>query len=162
MADIQHEVGALLKEHHLTLATAESCTGGLLAHLITNVPGSSESFMGGIVSYSELLKQRLLHVQALTLAQHGAVSAQTASEMAAGVCLELSTAVGLSTTGLAGPDGDGSGKPVGLVYIGLAAPRQVQVWEHHFKGNREEIKRQAALAALEHLRDYLQSQGGAA
>ncbi|MBI3943531.1 MAG: CinA family protein [Chloroflexi bacterium] len=162
MADLQNEIGSLLKEHHLTLATAESCTGGLLAHLITNAPGSSESFMGGIVSYSEVLKQRLLHVQALTLARHGAVSTQTAREMALGVCLELSTALGLSTTGLAGPDGDGSGKPVGLVYIGLASPQQIQVWEHHFKGDRQQIKRQAAQAALEHLRDYLQSLGGAA
>lgn len=161
MADIQNEVCALLKEHHLTLATAESCTGGLLANLITNVPGSSDSYIGGVVSYSELLKQRLLHVQAMTLAQHGAVSTQTAHEMAIGVCLELRASLGLATTGLAGPEGDGSGKPVGLVYIGLAAPRQIQVWEHHFDGDRLEIKQQAARAALEHLRDHLQSLRGA-
>lgn len=149
-------VGQLLVREGLTLAVAESCTGGLLCHLITNVPGSSAYFEGGIVAYSYNAKERLLGVRHGTLYEHGAVSEETAHEMADGARRALGTDIGLSITGIAGPTGGMPGKPVGLVYIALSArgfSRCVRyAWGHDREGN----KQASAVAALQLLREYLE------
>src|SRR5512136_3481226 len=116
MEKIQVIIGQMLVERKLKLATAESCTGGLVGHRLTNVPGSSEYFEGGIVAYSYEAKERLLGVHHDTLYEHGAVSAETAIEMAHGVRRALGTDIGIAVTGIAGPGGGLPDKPVGLVY----------------------------------------------
>ncbi|MFN8631809.1 MAG: CinA family protein [Chloroflexota bacterium] len=132
----------------LTVATAESCTGGLVAHLITEVPGSSAYFVGGVVSYSNEVKRSALCVPGDALEAHGAVSAQVALAMAEGARERLGATLAVSVTGVAGPDGGTAAKPVGLVYIAVAgghAPRvQRHVWPHDREGN----KRASAEAAL--------------
>lgn len=142
-------VGHLLRLANATLATAESCTGGLLAHLITEVPGSSDYFLGGVVSYSNAAKMKLLGVQEETLATHGAVSEPTAREMAEGVRTLFQSTIGVSITGIAGPGGGTREKPVGLVYIGVSTPQHTIVrkflWE---TGDRSANKLDSALAAL--------------
>ncbi len=158
IADVPLEtrVGYLLREQGLTLAVAESCTGGLICHRLTNVPGASDYFMGGVVSYSNLAKQELLQVPADTLAAWGAVSEETAKAMASGVREAFHTDIGLSVTGIAGPTGGTPEKPVGTVYIGLATPQKVEARHHLFHGSREEIKALSAQAALDWLRRELQ------
>jgi PncC family amidohydrolase len=148
-------IGELLSKRHLTLATAESCTGGLIGHRLTEVPGSSEYFRGGIVAYSYDAKEHLLGVQHNTLYDHGAVSAETAVEMARGVRRVLGADIGISVTGIAGPGGGLPGKPVGLVYICLSA-RDVErvekyVWDRDRTGN----KWASSEAALQMVIDYL-------
>jgi PncC family amidohydrolase len=132
----------------LTVATAESCTGGLVAHLITEVPGSSGYFRGGVVVYSDDLKASLLGVPGEALTRHGAVSAQVAVAMAEGVRARLQADLGVGVTGVAGPDGGTDSKPVGLVYVavtGGAAPTVGRfTWPHDREGN----KRSSAEAAL--------------
>jgi len=118
--EIQDAIGKLLKPDGLTLSTAESCTGGFMAHLITSVPGSSDYFLGTVVSYSNEVKIDQLGVRQETLEQHGAVSEETAKEMAEGVRKKLKTSIGLATTGIAGPDGGTDEKPVGTVWIAFA------------------------------------------
>lgn len=152
---LEETIGSLLRESNLTLATAESCTGGLLGHLITNVPGSSDYYMGGMVTYSNDAKERLLGVNPETLESHGAVSRETVLEMAQGARLAFDAELGISISGVAGPAGGTPEKPVGLVWIGLSATRYARAWEHHFPGNRLEVKQQSALAALQHLIDYV-------
>lgn len=135
-----------------TLATAESCTGGLLGALLTAVPGSSDVYRGGVISYCNAVKHGLLGVPEALLEEYGAVSWQVAEAMAEGACRAAQADFGVSTTGLAGPDGDGSGKPVGLVYVGCAGPKGVTHRELHLTGSRDEIRQQAcheALALLE-------------
>ncbi|MDN5345015.1 MAG: nicotinamide-nucleotide amidase [Clostridia bacterium] len=141
-------VGRLLGEQHLTLAVAESCTGGLLAHRLTNIPGSSDYFMGGLVTYSHEAKVKLLGVKEETLAIHGAVSPEVAAAMATGVRRVLGTDIGVGITGIAGPGGGSPAKPVGLVYIGLDMQGQVEVQREFFIGERENIKGQSAQGAL--------------
>jgi nicotinamide-nucleotide amidase len=132
----------------LTVATAESCTGGLVAHLITEVPGSSAYFRGGVVAYSDEVKASLLAVPGEALSKHGAVSAQVAVAMAEGARARLGADLAASVTGVAGPDGGSDAKPVGLVYVAVAgggAPVvQRYVWPHDRAGN----KRASAEAAL--------------
>jgi PncC family amidohydrolase len=155
-------VGQLLKQRGLTLAVAESCTGGLVSHRITDVPGSSAYYQGSITSYSNEIKERVLHVRRDTLEQYGAVSEQTAREMARGVREVLYADVGLAVTGVAGPDGGSPQKPVGLVYIALAAPDGVwverYVWEDDGGASlgRLENKARSAKAVLDLLRRYLE------
>lgn len=158
IADVLPEalVGDLLRQQGLTLAVAESCTGGLICHRLTNIPGASDYFMGGVVSYSNLAKMELLRVPSDILAVWGAVSEETARAMASGVREAFHTDIGLSVTGIAGPTGGTPGKPVGTVYIGLATPQKVEARHHLFQGSREEIKAQSAQAALEWLRQELQ------
>ena len=151
-------VGQLLLKHKLTLALAESCTGGLVGHRITDVPGSSAYLMGGIVAYSYDAKELLLGVRHNTLYDHGAVSAETAIEMARGARRALGSDIGISVTGIAGPGGGLPGKPVGSVYICLSARdfERVEnfVWDKDRSGN----KWASSEAALQMLRDYLATQ----
>ena len=127
---------------------AESCTGGLIGHRLTNVPGSSDYFLASLATYSDESKISLLGVPAEIIETHGAVSAETARAMAEGVRLASGAAIGLSVTGLAGPSGGSPTKPVGLTYIGLADADSVVTEEHHLRGERPTIKERAAQAAL--------------
>jgi PncC family amidohydrolase len=142
----------------LTLAVAESCTGGLVGHRITNVPGSSDYYRGSITAYACDVKERLLHVRSETLVDHGAVSEQAAQEMAEGVRQAIGADVGVSVTGIAGPTGGTLEKPVGLVYVALVAPRGAWVERHVWAGDRLENKARSADAALDLLRRYLEGQ----
>jgi nicotinamide-nucleotide amidase len=151
-------VGRLLRRQGLTVAVAESCTGGLICHRLTDIAGSSDYFLGGVVSYSNEAKMDLLRVPADTLAQHGAVSAATAQAMALGVREVFHAPVGLSVTGIAGPSGGSAEKPVGTVYFGLATPEKVETRLCRFYGGREEIKTLSAQTALDWLRRELKRQ----
>ena len=138
-----------LKAAGKTVATAESCTGGGIGQALTSVSGSSAVYLGGVISYTNQVKQDLLSVPNQMLVDHGAVSSETAAAMASGVRNLIKADFGISVTGLAGPDGDGSGKPVGLVYIGLASETGVRVEAYHFSGHRQSVRAQAVCAALE-------------
>jgi len=151
-ATLEQVVGALLLERKQTLALAESCTGGLLARLITDVPGSSDYFRGGLVAYSNEWKQMFLDVPAATLAKHGAVSRETALTMAVNVRRIGGADHGVAITGIAGPGGGTKAKPVGLVYIALADANGAACWEYNFPGEREMVRTLSARAALNHLR----------
>lgn len=148
-------LGKSLRERSLWLAVAESCTGGLLGHLITNVPGSSLYFKGGVISYAYEVKRDLLGVSSETLESKGAVSQETVLEMAHGVRDALKADIGLSVSGIAGPGGGSEEKPVGTTWIGLSAHDFDTAQRHLFKGEREEIKLQAAQAAMQLLLDWL-------
>ncbi len=149
-------VGRLLRAQGRTLAVAESCTGGSLGGRLTNVPGSSEYFLGGVIAYSNALKQTLLGVPVETLAAHGAVSEETACAMAAGVMRATGADLGVSVTGIAGPGGGTPDKPVGLVYIGIARKDgSVKAFRHLLWGHRELIRARAVQASLVLLRDLL-------
>jgi PncC family amidohydrolase len=151
-------VGQLLRQRGLSLAAAESCTGGLVSHRITDVPGSSVYYRGSIISYSDEVKERVLRVQRDTLERHGAVSEQAAREMAQGARDILHADIGLAVTGIAGPGGGTPEKPVGLVYVALAASDGVWVERHIWDGDRWENKARSAEAALDLLRRYLEDQ----
>ena len=148
-------VGQALLERHLTLAVAESCTGGLIGHRITNVPGSSAYFLGGVISYANDAKERLLGVSHATLYDFGAVSEQTAREMARGARRALGADVAVSVTGIAGPGGALPGKPVGLTWIALSARDADEARQFIWSGDRVANKDQSAEAALALLADYL-------
>lgn len=145
----------LLKELHMTISLAESCTGGLIADRLTDVPGASECLIYGVVSYSNEAKMKLLGVREETLAEHGAVSSQTAEEMAAGVRRIINTDIGISVTGIAGPDGGSTEKPVGLCYIGIAMGEKVASYRIMSNGNRKKIKWNTSCRALDLLRREL-------
>ncbi len=145
---LEDAVGRLLIERGLTLATAESCTGGLLGNRITNVAGSSEYYLGGIVSYSDAAKMNLLGVSQETLKEFGAVSEETAQEMALGARRVLQSDVGVSITGIAGPTGGTEDKPVGLVYIAVDVAGDVAVRKFVFSEDRRYNKELSAQAAL--------------
>jgi PncC family amidohydrolase len=153
---LEVKIGKLLTAENLTFAVAESCTGGLVGHRVTDVPGSSTYFLGGIVAYAYDVKERLLSVRHNTLYDHGAVSAETASEMARGVRRALSTDIGLSVTGIAGPGGGMPDKPVGLVFVALSARDCERCERHIWDGDRSENKARSAEAALDLLRRYLE------
>ncbi len=149
-------VGRLLKQRGMTLAVAESCTGGLVSHRITDVPGSSVYYQGSVTAYSNEIKERVLCVQPGTLEQHGAVSAQTVREMARGVRDLFRADVGLAVTGIAGPDGGTPEKPVGLVYVALAAADGERVERFVWNGDRWDNKARSAEAVLHLLLRYLE------
>lgn len=151
------ETGRELCAAGLTIACAESCTGGLLTSTLTDVPGSSSYVMGSIVSYSNDVKSRVLHVSEDTLASYGAVSEETAREMAEGVRKLMATDIGVGITGIAGPDGGSAEKPVGLVYIATANSAQTIVQKNIFLGTRIENKRAAVEKALAMIRDMIRS-----
>ena len=148
-------LGPLLRQHGWRLATAESCTGGLVGHLVTNVPGSSDYFLGGVISYANAAKQNLLGVRPETLEVSGAVSRQVVLEMAQGVRRLLSADVGLSVSGVAGPGGGTPEKPVGLTWVGLDAPGYSNAWQHIWEGDRLQNKQASAQAVLQHLVEFL-------
>ncbi len=157
---LEVEVGQLLRQKGLKLVLAESCTGGLVSHMITNVPGSSDYYLGGVSVYSYEAKERLLGVRHETILRHGVVSRETALEMARGVrqafCdLPDDKTLGVAITGIAGPGGGLPNKPVGLVWFGLSAPDGNWAWHFIWKGNRLEVKQQSAEKALRLLVDYM-------
>ena len=152
---IEIEAGTLLRGKGLTLAVAESCTGGLVSSLITDVPGSSDYFRGGVVAYSNEVKESVLGVPRDILESVGAVSPECARAMAEGVRNLLGADIGLATTGIAGPGGATPTKPVGLVYIALAHPGGTLVREFRFVGARRGNKHSAAHEALQLLLDFL-------
>ena len=131
-----------------TLATAESCTGGMIGAALTAVPGASKVYKGGIISYWSEVKQNLLNVDAEDLKNLGPVSMQVAGSMAQGARKALHTDVAISVTGLAGPDGDEFGRPVGTVFVGFDNGAKTVIKQHCFSGDREAVRRQAAEAAL--------------
>jgi len=161
MAELEAEIAWLIREYQaktgksLTIGAVESATGGRVADLLTNVPGSSDYFKGSIVSYSNEAKIDVVGVKRETIEDYGAVSSQTAMEMAEGGRKLLGVDVCISDTGIAGPSGGSPEKPVGLFYIGLAAERDSSSQKHIFRGNREENKQSAAEAALNVLKQYL-------
>lgn len=157
---IEAEVGALLTDQGLTLATAESCTGGLLGYRITSVSGSSVYYLGGFVVYADDAKESLLGVQHETLLAHGTVSEETALEMARGACQRLGADLGISITGIAGPTGGTPEKPVGLVYIALSAPDTELCQRHVWQGDREANREQSAEVALRLIRSYVTERSG--
>ncbi len=149
-------LGLALKKRQWKLVTAESCTGGGLAYYLTSVPGSSDWFERGLVTYSNLSKQELLGVQAETLEKFGAVSAETAREMAAGALRHSAAQISLAITGIAGPDGGTLQKPVGTVWFGWkVAAAEVQAKKVLFSGTRAEIREQSIALALQCLLDCL-------
>jgi PncC family amidohydrolase len=149
-------VGDLLRAQGLKLATAESCTGGLIGHRLTNIPGSSDYYLGGFVAYANEVKIAQLGVPPGLLAQYGAVSRETALEMAFGARRNLGADLAVSVSGIAGPGGGTVEKPVGTVWVGLSAAEGA--WARHFRfsGEREQVKSASAEAALRMLADYLQ------
>jgi PncC family amidohydrolase len=156
----EERIGQLLTARHLTLAVAESCTGGLVAHRLTNVPGSSTYFLGGVVAYAYDVKEKLLDVNHDTLYDFGAVSEQTAREMARGVRRALRADLGAAVTGIAGPGGGLPGKPVGLTWIALST-RDVELAEQHlWTGDRLANKESSAEAVLMLLVAHLESLAG--
>ena len=160
---LEIQIGHLLHKKGLKLALAESCTGGLVSHLITNVAGSSEYFLGSLISYSYEAKEEWLGVKRSTLQRHGAVSRETVLEMARGARQSLKkyfpiqSIIGLSVSGVAGPGGGTPEKPVGTVWIGLSSANEEFAKQFFWEGNREENKVQSAQAALITLFDFLKN-----
>ncbi len=148
-------VGRLLTAQKQTLTVAESCTGGLITHRLTNVPGSSVYVIASVIAYAYQAKVAALGVSWDTLNHHGAVSEQTVTEMARGAREKFSSTLGLAVTGIAGPGGGTSEKPVGLTYIGLASANDLIIEKHVWKGDRIQNKELTAEAALELLHRYL-------
>jgi nicotinamide-nucleotide amidase len=147
--ELEKTIGNLLREKGWTLSIAESCTGGLICDRITNVSGSSDYFMGGMVTYSNESKAEHLGIPSAIIKRHGAVSPQLARGMAQGVRKAFHTTFGLSTTGVAGPTGGTKSSPIGRVFIGISDGKRVWVKRKDFKGSRREIKREATEEALE-------------
>jgi nicotinamide-nucleotide amidase len=156
---LEEVVGRLLKERRATLAVAESCTGGLVAHRMTNIPGSSEYFERGVVAYSNQAKTELLQVPESLIAQRGAVSAPVAEIMAEGVRHLSRATLGLGITGISGPTGGSAEKPVGTVFIALAGPDGTVSRRYQFWGERDQVKMVAAQTAMEWVRRYFLSNG---
>jgi nicotinamide-nucleotide amidase len=159
-APLEEVVGRLLRRQGKTLAIAESCSGGLICHRLTNISGSSDYFMGGVVTYSNQGKTDLLGVPADILQRQGAVSPETAGAMAQGVREIYHAHFGLSVTGIAGPTGGTPEKPVGLVFMGLAAEKGVETRRHQFPGDRDMVKLLTAETALDWLRRELLADSG--
>ncbi len=155
MTGLAQEVGNLLRQKGLTLGIVESATGGLISHLITNVPGSSDYYKGSVTAYSNEVKIKVVGVKEGTINKYGAVSYQVAEEMAQDGKKILAADICLADTGIAGPTGVTAEKPIGLFYIGLSHQAGTYSQKHNFHGNREQNKRDAAKAALSWLREYL-------
>jgi len=161
MAKLEIEIAELIREYQvktgklLTIGAVESATGGRIADMLTNVPGSSDYYKGGVVAYSNEVKINVLGVRKETIENYGAVSEQTAIEMAQGGRKVLDVDLCISDTGIAGPSGGSQGKPVGLFYLGLATEQESLSQKHIFPGNREENKQSAAEVALNMLKQYL-------
>lgn len=154
MKDLSAAVGKALSEREATISCAESCTGGLLSSLLTDVEGSSAYMQGAVVAYSNEVKEKLLEVRHETLEQYGAVSEETAREMARGIMKLMGTDIGIGITGIAGPNGGTEAKPVGRVYIAVAGSHGEQVRVNDFMGSRDDVKLQTVSTALRMLLDY--------
>lgn len=148
LGSLETRLGEILRKNKLTISVAESCTGGLISHRITNISGSSDYFEQGVITYSNKSKMQLLNVPKLILESFGAVSAETVKAMAEGVRTISKSDLGLAVTGIAGPTGGTGQKPVGLVFIGLSSKKPTQVKEFRFSGSREMIKNEASTEAL--------------
>jgi nicotinamide-nucleotide amidase len=157
---LEIRLGQALSARGWTLAVAESCTGGLVGHRITQVPGSSAYFLGGVISYSNQAKHELLGVALATLDSLGAVSRETALEMAHGAREALHADVGVAITGVAGPGGGSAEKPVGLTWIAVSTPDAEQAQRFVFGGTRSEVKRSASQSALEFCLEKVEAPGG--
>ena len=155
MTSLEQEVGNLFCQKGLTLGVVESATGGLISHLITNVPGSSDYYKGSVTAYSNEVKIKVVGVKEKTIDKYGAVSPQVAEEMAKGGRKVLGADICLADTGIAGPGGATPEKPVGLFYIGLSHKTGTYSQKHNFQGDREQNKQQAAEAALRWLKECL-------
>ena len=151
-------LAACLRERGWLCAVAESCTGGLAGASLTDIPGASLWFAGGVISYSNEVKNRLLGVDAETLRLHGAVSEPVVRQMAAGACRATGAQAAVSLSGVAGPDGGTPEKPVGTVWIGVAVNGTTSAFRHLFHGDRQSVREQAVAAAIAHLLDALQAQ----
>ena len=154
---LAQEVGQLLLQKQYTVACAESCTGGLVSSRLTDISGSSQYVMGGVVAYTNEVKISHLGVAPETLAAYGAVSPETAGEMSAGIRRAIHTDLGIGITGIAGPGGGSAKKPVGLVYLSLTTPTGTITQGCNFQGTRTEIKWQSSEKALTMLKEYLQT-----
>lgn len=155
---LAERLGMVLLQCGQSLATAESCTGGGIAHLITSIPGSSQWFERGFVTYSNAAKQELLGVSSESLEQYGAVSEQVATAMALGTLQNSRAAITVAVTGIAGPDGDSPGKPVGTVWFAWATRQgHVHAAEAHFQGNRQQVREQSVLLAVQGVLDLVES-----
>ncbi|MEE9152234.1 MAG: CinA family protein [Thermoplasmata archaeon] len=152
---LEKRLGDALRDNKLRIAVAESCTGGLISHRITNIPGSSDYFDRGVIVYSNTSKAQLLGVPKLIIDSFGAVSRETAKAMAEGIKKMSGSDLGLAVTGIAGPGGGTPNKPVGLVYIGLASLKPTMEKEFRFTGERYEIKNQASEEALKMVLGFL-------
>ena len=157
LLELAERVGSEARTANITIATAESCTGGLVAHIVTEVPGSSAYFRGSLVTYADQVKVDVADVPEATLAAHGAVSAQVAVAMAEGARRRLRADVVVAITGIAGPDGGSDDKPVGLTYIAVADDRGHDVKRHVWDQDRAGNKRLSAAAALTLVIDRLAS-----
>lgn len=153
--ELSYLIISKLKREDLTLATAESCTGGLIGKSLTDISGASSVYLGGVISYTNSVKRRLLGVEQSTLDACTAVSRETAKEMARGAREVIKSDIGVSVTGLAGPDGDGTGRPVGLVYIAIDNGGFSFCKELHLEGDRASIREQAAQAVLQMILDLV-------
>jgi PncC family amidohydrolase len=152
---LSEELGTLLVKGHSTLAVAESCTGGLLGAAITESAGASRYFAGGVISYDNSIKNKLLNIPVATLEKHGAVSAETVAAMAAGVCELFHSDAAIAVSGIAGPSGGTEDKPVGLVLIGIAFHGIIRTFEYRFEGTRSEIREQSVEQGLRRLIEQL-------
>ena len=154
---IEYEVAELLEQKQLHVTTAESCTGGLIAGTLVNVAGISSWFEEGYVTYSNAAKEKLLGVSHQTLEAYGAVSRQTAEEMAVGAAKAANADTAICSTGIAGPDGGSEEKPVGLVYLGCFCKGEICVEKHIFTGDRSQVRSQSVQAALKLLKTMLEN-----
>lgn len=152
-------LGKTLREKGMRLGAAESCTGGLFSSMVTDIAGSSDYFIGSVVAYSNEIKKSVLGVRQKTLKDNGAVSSQTALEMAEGIRKALKADIGIGITGIAGPGGGTPEKPVGLVFIAVSIKKKATVKKFLFKGGRKAIKKNSALAALSMLLSALKARG---
>ena len=157
--NVEQLIGDALRERGWRLAVAESCTGGLIGHWITNNSGSSTYYLGSVTAYAYRAKVRLLRVSWDTLEKHGAVSEEAVKEMALGIRHALASDIGLSVSGIAGPTGGTPEKPVGYAWIGLSTPKGIWSLQHTAGGNRIENKKEIAQTALEFLYQFLVNDG---
>lgn len=155
MSKLLNDIARSLIKKKLSLSICESCTGGMLGSIITSEPGSSKYFCGGVIAYSDEVKQRVVGVRQATLRKYGAVSAEVAREMAQGVLKRFKADISISITGIAGPTGGTKKKPVGLVYLCVATRQHAAVENRMFKGNRNQIRKEACTKVLRLLKHLL-------
>ncbi|MFW5775364.1 MAG: CinA family protein [Chitinivibrionales bacterium] len=153
--DLASKLGILLQQKQYTISVAESCTGGLIGAVLTELPGTSFFFRGGVIAYSNEIKEKYLHVPGTILEQYGAVSAQTVRAMAEGVAQGMDTECAISISGIAGPSGGTPEKPIGLVYMGFVTPADKWERRYIFSGDRQKVREQSVEQALLNIIDSL-------